>query len=111
MRLARAELEVRDVERAMRSQVEEVMALRDAATLLDRARWAAGFARIVDRSKRIVQDVCEASGAHAHFTSSPLQRALRDVSTLSCHAVFDLDGRLETYGRVLLGLETPPVML
>jgi alkylation response protein AidB-like acyl-CoA dehydrogenase len=111
MRLARLDLELRDIERILRSQVEEVMALRDGATLEDRARWSAGFASGVDRSKKLVQAVCDASGAHAHFLSSPLQRALRDVNTLSCHAVFDLDGRLETYGRMLLGLETPPVMI
>ena len=111
VRLAHVDLELRDVERAIRAQVADVMAVRDAATLEDRARWAAGFAAIVDRSKRIVQTVCDASGAHAHFTDSPLQRALRDVNMLSCHAVFDLDARLETYGRILLGMETPPAMI
>jgi alkylation response protein AidB-like acyl-CoA dehydrogenase len=110
-RLALVDLEARDVERALRAQVGGVMTLRDAATLEDRARWAAGFASIVDRSKRIVQTVCDASGAHAHFADSPLQRALRDVNMLSCHAVFDLDARLETYGRILLGIETPPAMI
>lgn len=110
-RLAHVELEARDIERALRAQVAEVMAVREAATLEDRARWAAGFASLVDRSKRIVQTVCDASGAHAHFADSPLQRALRDVNMLSCHAVFDLDARFETYGRILLGIETPPTMI
>jgi hypothetical protein len=27
------------------------------------------------------------------------------VNTLSCHAIFDLDARLEIYGRTLLGLD------
>jgi hypothetical protein len=33
-----------------------------------------------------------------------LQRALRDLETLSCHTVFDLDVSSEAYGRLLLGL-------
>lgn len=45
------------------------------------------------------------SGAHAHFQDNPLQRAQREVNTLACHFVFDLDGKLESYGRLLLGQE------
>ena len=46
----------------------------------------------------------EASGSHAHFLDHPLQRIQRDVNTLSCHTVFDLDVGGELYGRLLLGL-------
>jgi hypothetical protein len=58
-----------------------------------------------------VQTVLEASGAHAHFLDHPLQRASRDLNTISCHMVFDLDGRLEAFGRVLLGLDTGGALL
>jgi hypothetical protein len=34
-----------------------------------------------------------------------MQRIHRDVHTLSCHTVFDLDLGAENYGRVLLGLD------
>ena len=53
----------------------------------------------------MMNDVVEASGAHTHFQENPLQRAKRDVDTLSCHYLFDLDGKLETYGKPLLGQE------
>ena len=53
-----------------------------------------------------MRDVVEASGAHAHFLDSPLQRSLRDLHTLSCHTVFDMDVGAELYGRLMLGL--PP---
>ena len=95
----------------MRHTVEEVRARRNTATIEDRARWAAQLAVAVDRCKRVIQTVCEASGAHAHFLNNPLQRALRDVNTLSCHVVFDIDARLELFGQVLLGLDPGTVIL
>ncbi len=105
MRLARAELESRQAESLLRQVVVEVQALRNQASVQDRARWLAMTALAVDQSKRVLLAVAEASGASAHFQSHPLQRAVRDVNTLSCHLIFDLDARLEVFGRTLLGLE------
>jgi len=105
MRLARAEVEVRGAELLIRDTVADVCARRNTATIVDRARWASQLAVAVERCRGVVQTLCEASGAHSHFQSSPLQRAWRDVNTISCHTVFDLDGRLETFGRTLLGLD------
>jgi alkylation response protein AidB-like acyl-CoA dehydrogenase len=111
MRVARAELEMRQTEMLMSEVVEDVMARRNEATLADRARWMASLALAVDQSKQIVASVATASGASAHFSSHPLQRAARDLSTLSCHAVFDLDARLETAGKAMLGLDPGPIMI
>jgi 3-hydroxy-9,10-secoandrosta-1,3,5(10)-triene-9,17-dione monooxygenase len=111
MRLARAEVEVREGELLMRDTVEDVRARRNTATMEDRARWAAQLALAVDRCKRVIQTVSEASGAHGHFLHHPLQRALRDVNTISCHVVFDLDSRLESFGRLLLGLDPGGALL
>lgn len=105
MRLARAEIEVGEVELLLRNTIEDVCTRRNTGTLEDRARWAIQLALAVDRCKRIIQNVCEASGAHSHFLDSPFQRAWRDVNTMSCHVVFDLDSKLETYGRMLLGID------
>ena len=41
-----------------------------------------------------------------HFLSNPLQRTRRDVNTIACHTVFDLDQRYRSMGRALLGLRT-----
>jgi alkylation response protein AidB-like acyl-CoA dehydrogenase len=105
IRLARADIEVRQAEGLLRALVAEVQQVRNEATITDRARWAASFALAVDQSKRVLLALAEASGASAHFSSHPLQRAVRDVNTLACHAVFDMDSRLEIYGRTLLGRE------
>ncbi len=107
MRLARAETEVCQTELLLRHLVDDVCARRNAATLEDRARWATQLAMSVQQCKKVVQDIVEASGAHAHFQNSPLQRTQRDLNTLACHFVFDLDGKLESYGRLLLGQELP----
>lgn len=104
-RLGRAELELRQTELLMRQAVAEIMERRNAATLEERTRWMASFAWAVHQSKRVIASVCDASGAKAHFLSDPLQRAKRDVDTMACHVVFDLDQRLESVGRSLLGLD------
>ncbi|MGE0823351.1 MAG: acyl-CoA dehydrogenase family protein [Candidatus Binatia bacterium] len=111
MRLARAEIEVLQAELLMRRTIEDVCARRNTATMADRGRWAVQLAVAVDHCKRAIQTVIEASGAHVHFLDHPVQRALRDVNTISCHIVFDLDGRLEAYGRLLLGLPSGGALL
>jgi 3-hydroxy-9,10-secoandrosta-1,3,5(10)-triene-9,17-dione monooxygenase len=105
IRLARAAIEAHQAELLLRSVVKDVMALRERATRADRSRWVSSYAYAVDQCKRVLQSVAEASGAHAHFQSHPLQRAVRDINTMACHALFDLDSRLENHGRTMLGLE------
>jgi alkylation response protein AidB-like acyl-CoA dehydrogenase len=105
MRLARAEIEVRQAEGLLRGVVVDVMAKRETATPANRTRWLASLAYAVDQSKRVIGSVAEVSGGSAHFLDNALQRSKRDVDTLSCHAVLDLDARLESHGRTLLGLD------
>ncbi|HET6953493.1 MAG TPA: hypothetical protein VFI47_24155 [Acidimicrobiales bacterium] len=104
-RLAAADIEVTQAELLLRAVVDEVMARRDATTEAQRARLIATVATAVDRAKHALQSISAASGAGAHFLSDPLQRAVRDVQTLSCHTLFALDERLEAYGRTLVGLD------
>jgi alkylation response protein AidB-like acyl-CoA dehydrogenase len=105
MRLARAEIQVRQAEGLLREAVREIMERRDEATPAERSRWMTSLAYAVDQSKRVIGSIAESSGASAHFLSHALQRSKRDVDTLSCHVIFDLDSRLESHGRALLGLE------
>ena len=71
---------------------------------IERAHLRLKIAHVVRQARDVVRDVVEASGSHAHFLASPLQRILRDVHTMSGHTVFDLDVGGELYGRLLLGL-------
>ena len=104
-RLARAERELGQAEWLLREIVREVCALRDKATATDRSRWLASAALAVIQAKELIGSLAALGGASAHFRSHPLQRAVRDVGILSSHVIFDLDQRLENYGRTLLGLE------
>ncbi|MTD59448.1 hypothetical protein [Amycolatopsis pithecellobii] len=105
MRLARAELEANQAEQLLRSMTTELMALRNNATVADRARMTAMTALAVDQSKRVLRLVHDASGASAHRTSDPLQRGIRDVQALSAHPTLSMDTRLETMGRTMFGFE------
>ena len=71
---------------------------------IERAALRVRIGHIVRESRNIVRDVTEASGASAHNLTSPMQRSMRDLETLSGHTVFDLDISTESYGRLLLGL-------
>ncbi|MFT7218804.1 MAG: 3-hydroxy-9,10-secoandrosta-1,3,5(10)-triene-9,17-dione monooxygenase [Candidatus Azotimanducaceae bacterium] len=71
---------------------------------IERAQFRVRIGHIVREARNIVREVVEVSGAHAHNLSNAFGRALRDLETLSCHTVFDLDIATESYGRLLLGL-------
>lgn len=103
-RLARAELTVRAAETLMRQVLDEVLDQRVAADERTRVGWTAAIAHAVAMSREAIAGVCEAAGASSHFLTNPLQRARRDVDTIACHTVFDLDLRYRALGRSLLGL-------
>ena len=105
MRVAAVEIEGDRVERLLKQIAAEVMDRRDDAGPEERTGWVARGALAVRESRTILHSIADASGASAHFRHHPLQRAVRDVQTLSGHTIFDLDQRLENYGRALLGLE------
>ncbi len=109
IRLARLSIAAHQAELLLRDTVRELCALRDGAQPADRARLQAQLATVVDQSKHIVGDACEASGAGAHQLADPLQRARRDLDVIACHVIFDLEMALENTGKALLGLELPPM--
>ncbi len=73
------------------------------------ARLAA--ARTVHECRAIIADLLEASGAGAHFLSSPLQRAKRDVDIAAGHVVFDYDTSRELAGALAIGAKISPISM
>ncbi|MDM4142599.1 MULTISPECIES: acyl-CoA dehydrogenase [Mycobacterium] len=73
------------------------------------ARLAA--ARTVHESRAIIADLVEAAGASAHFLSSPLQRAKRDVDIAAGHVVFDYDTSRELAGALAIGAKISPIAM
>jgi 3-hydroxy-9,10-secoandrosta-1,3,5(10)-triene-9,17-dione monooxygenase len=106
-RLGHAQVAVETAETMLKATARRVMDWGESGEGcpdIERAHLRLTIAHIVRQARDVVREVVEASGAHAHFLESPLQRILRDLHTLSCHTVFDLDVGGELYGRMLLGL-------
>ncbi|MFW6093678.1 MAG: acyl-CoA dehydrogenase family protein [Pseudomonadota bacterium] len=71
----------------------------------ERARLRLAVAQVVRQCRDAIITIMEASGAGAHLKPHPMQRIQRDVNTLSCHTVFDLEIGAENFGRLLLGMD------
>jgi len=71
----------------------------------ERARLRLTVAQAVHLCRDAIGAIMAASGAGAHMRSHPMQRIVRDVNTISCHTVFDLEVGAENYGRLLLGMD------
>lgn len=106
-RLAHAKVEMQSIINQLfhvAGEVEQWGERGEPCPELERARLRVEIGHIVRRARNVVRDAVEACGASAHFLDNPLQRALRDLNTASCHTVFDLDVSTEIYGRLLVGL-------
>lgn len=101
VRVAMAETILRDVARQVQRWGEQ----DDVCPPEERARLRLVVAQLVRWCRDAITDVIEASGASAQMRTHPLQRIHRDVNTLSCHTVFDLEIGAENYGCSLLGLD------
>jgi len=109
MRLAMADMHARNAEMLVRDVGHKVLALgadRRAHIVEERIGLRLQIAYAVDLCRTAIRLVSEASGAGAHFTDNPLQRALRDINVMASHVVYDLDAATEAQGRALVGL--PP---
>lgn len=73
------------------------------------ARLAA--ARTVHECRAVIADLMEAAGASAHFLSSPMQRAKRDVDIAAGHVVFDYDTSRELAGALAIGAKISPIAM
>jgi alkylation response protein AidB-like acyl-CoA dehydrogenase len=77
---------------------------KDQAPLppLDRIQYRWDAAYIVELSRRAIERVFAASGAHGIYEGNPVLRAFRDINTACHHAVVDFDTVSEIRGRALL---------
>jgi 3-hydroxy-9,10-secoandrosta-1,3,5(10)-triene-9,17-dione monooxygenase len=67
-------------------------------------------ALIVDYCREAITDSVLSAGANAFRQHSILQMFYRDITMISSHAFFEMDQATETFGKVLLGLEPPPIL-
>ena len=74
-----------------------------------RAEVRLGSANVVRLACEAIDGLCAAAGASAYFSSSPLQRAHRDVQMMRGHVVFDWDRAAQIGGKIRLGLPSTPM--
>ncbi|MGI9023805.1 MAG: acyl-CoA dehydrogenase family protein [Acidimicrobiales bacterium] len=111
--VARAEAAVRSAGAFLREALDEVHAeARRGNDVTMRQRALVRLAVVNSAQAGVLAvDLCaEAAGSTSLFTTSPLQRHLRDVQAVRQHVVLAFPG-LETVGRVLLGLEPDTPLL
>lgn len=92
-------------------RIDQTLAAGDRVPRPVRADARLAAAHIVRESRAVIAGLLEASGASAHFLSSPLQRAKRDVDVLSGHVVFDYDVSRELAGALAIGLKVAPTAM
>ena len=101
--VAQAAMTIEAAELLLRDILREVMEHRNAAASELRGSWLARMAHAVFMCRSAVQDIVSVTGAGGLRLESPIQRALRDITTGSNHIIFDRESRYADYGRVLLG--------
>ena len=92
-------------------RVEEILGAGGHVPRAVRADARLAAAHIVRESRAVIGELMEASGASAHFLSSPLQRAKRDVDVISGHVVFDYDVSRELAGALAIGIKISPIAM
>ncbi|MBW0016646.1 MAG: acyl-CoA dehydrogenase [Mycobacterium sp.] len=91
--------------------IERIVATGTRVNRATRANARLAAAHTVRECRWIISDLMEASGASAHFLSSPLQRAKRDVDIASGHVVFDYDVSRELAGALAIGAKISPMAM
>ena len=113
-RVASAANRLQAAEMRLRSDFEEMLRraeARDSFPFADRVRFRAGAGYCVGESVAAVDALFEAAGGFSIQRENPLQRIFRDVHSIRVHAANNVDRATETYGKALLGLDDPEVIV
>ncbi|MEM7016455.1 MAG: hypothetical protein AAF512_03830 [Pseudomonadota bacterium] len=101
--VAAAALNLEASELMLRDVLQDVMTHRNDASRELRGSWMSRMSHAVIMCRSAVQDIVSVTGASGSRLDSPIQKALRDISTGSNHLIFDREARYADYGRTLLG--------
>jgi alkylation response protein AidB-like acyl-CoA dehydrogenase len=96
--------------RAVRRLDEKALS-GEAWTPQERAAARMDAGAVCARAKEAVDILNTASGGSSIYSDVPMQRIERDVQTINLHGIMHPNTNLETYGRVLCGLEPNTVFL
>jgi 3-hydroxy-9,10-secoandrosta-1,3,5(10)-triene-9,17-dione monooxygenase len=98
----------------LRSDFDEMLSRAEAGDTFpfdSRARFRAGAGYCVGSSVEGIDALFEVAGGFSIHRDNPLQRIFRDVHAIRAHAANNVDKTAETYGKVLLGLDDPEVII
>ncbi|HEY4887390.1 MAG TPA: acyl-CoA dehydrogenase family protein [Candidatus Dormibacteraeota bacterium] len=101
-------------ESRLRSDFDEMLRRAEAGDSFPfeaRARFRAGAAYCLGTSLEGIDALFEAAGGFSIQRDNPLQRIFRDSHAMRAHAANNVDRATETYGKVLLGLDDPEVII
>lgn len=113
-RIALAANNLQAAESRLRSDFDEMLSRaesKDTFPFETRARFRAGAGYCVGTSIDGVDALFEAAGGFSIHRDNPLQRIFRDIHAMRAHAANNVDRATETYGKVLLGLDDPEVII
>lgn len=108
---AEAALTIEAAELLMRTTMKDLMENRVGATMEMRGAWSAKISHAVFMCRDAVQSISMNAGASGHFLDNPIQRAVRDINTATCHVVFDKNTRYGDYGAILLEQPATSILL
>lgn len=105
--LGKAEMAVSTAEIILRRAADEFEAFGDAGEYMavaDRVRLRTIFAYAVSLCRDALRILNDDGGSSAHFLENQNQRALRDVTVIATHRIFDFNESMELQGRIMSGL-------
>lgn len=92
-------------------RIETMVRAGEHVSRAQRADARLSAAHVAAESRAIIGNLLEASGGSVHFLDNPLQRAKRDVDTVTGHIVFEHDTCLELAGALAIGMKVPPTSM
>jgi alkylation response protein AidB-like acyl-CoA dehydrogenase len=108
LRVAEAVMKIDEAEfhaQRLAATVDAKSAAGEEWELLDRGRSRADEGAAVRLTKEAAEIFAQSSGGSSAYTKVPLQRYLNDLQVFSLHAMMNPDVNLETYGRILTGVD------
>jgi alkylation response protein AidB-like acyl-CoA dehydrogenase len=98
-----AALTLEACETVMRNVLVQVMEKRNQSTDAERNYWLSRISWVAHTCRQVASQISAETGASGGHLSNPIQRAVRDISIATNHAVFAKSARYNEVGKAMLG--------
>ena len=103
VRLADAEFQLLQVDMLMKEVIRQTSERLTDNTETEIDRWSAMMAFAMRQCRDVIESLARNSGASSQKSDSPIQRAVRDATTIMTHYVFDYDLHMDKYAKMVIG--------